>query len=476
MIASASFNLFSTISSRNRTVSRSTNTSLFPQLVILSSIIIRCFGSQADWEVPTEVSRIAFASCHKRKVAHPRLWETVSQLKPQAFVWTGDTVYPPKRGEASLNVLKSEYEQLRYNESLGYNNFITSKLEVDVVGTWDDHDYGSNDAGKELNQRKERRKLFLDMLGYQPEKQERIFQNRSGVFHSVDYTGPAGRKLRVILLDTRWNRDFHCFPSLATYIPFGFGTIVACLTRWLAAGLGLTGCMQDSTILGEQQWSWLKNQFDGSAELYVVVSSIQFFSTNPVMEGWGHFPQEQQKLLRLLNGKPVVILSGDVHYAEFLSAGNKHQLLEVTSSGITHACQQPWYGKLACEPLLETFHDHRLYRAAYYMKPNFGFLEIDWAKQRFRVDIHSTAVDNNQEIEKKIVLTTDWRSFSDVDEKHFRLTEAELSQVPTTMDGHLQFRFSLLLLAVFALLTIFRHLNANTRRHKPFSEKAKKFD
>jgi alkaline phosphatase D len=33
-----------------------------------------------------------------------------------------------------------------------------------VVGVWDDHDYGSNDAGRELVERDRNRKLFLDFL------------------------------------------------------------------------------------------------------------------------------------------------------------------------------------------------------------------------------------------------------------------------------------------------------------------------
>eukprot|EP00547_Thalassionema_nitzschioides_P010193 CAMPEP_0194224406 /NCGR_PEP_ID=MMETSP0156-20130528/37376_1 /TAXON_ID=33649 /ORGANISM="Thalassionema nitzschioides, Strain L26-B" /LENGTH=409 /DNA_ID=CAMNT_0038955949 /DNA_START=27 /DNA_END=1254 /DNA_ORIENTATION=- len=371
-------------------------------------VITLVFGAPADWELTTEVSRLVFASCHKRKAAPAHLWETVAQLNPQAFVWAGDTVYPPKRGVASLELLKHEYEQLRYNESLGYRKFITSNPTVEVVGTWDDHDYGANDAGKELTQREERRRLFLDMLGYSPEKQKRVFQNRSGVYHSVDYINPNGGTLRVILLDTRWNRDFHCWPSLAGHIPFGFGTIFACLTRWLTAGLKMTGCTRNSTILGEEQWSWLKLQLDGNADLSVVVSSIQFFTTNPVMEGWGHFPQEQQRLLRLLNGKPTIILSGDVHYAELSSAGNRQQVLEVTSSGITHSCQQPWYGKYACEPLLQTFHAHRLYRDAYFLKPNLGFLEIDWVKKHFRVGIHSTTENVSEGTSRNAVLSTGW--------------------------------------------------------------------
>ena len=33
-----------------------------------------------------------------------------------------------------------------------------------IVGVWDDHDYGSNDAGRELLERERNREIFLDFL------------------------------------------------------------------------------------------------------------------------------------------------------------------------------------------------------------------------------------------------------------------------------------------------------------------------
>merc|ERR1712194_573386 len=52
-------------------------------------------------------------------------------------------------------------------------------------------------------------------------------------------------------------------------------------------------------------------------------------------EGWHHYPLARNRLLRLLNPykKRVVLLSGDVHFAEAL---RREGFAEVTSSGITH--------------------------------------------------------------------------------------------------------------------------------------------
>ena len=118
------------------------------------------------------------------------------------------------------------------------------------------------------------------------------------------------------------------------------------------------------TILGEEQWKWLESQLhESNAQVHVIVSSIQVLTTNPVMESWGHYPQERHRLLKLVNGvSGSVLLSGDVHHAEMF--GPKHfttskRLLEVTSSGMTHTCATPLYGYYLCQPLLETFDAHR---------------------------------------------------------------------------------------------------------------------
>ena len=119
------------------------------------------------------------------------------------------------------------------------------------------------------------------------------------------------------------------------------------------------------------------------------------------MEGWGHFPKEQERLWNLLrkhysnnNSKqnedgsivlppaPVLFLSGDVHHAEISGQPGYY---EVTSSGLTHHCaQHKLYGPV-CEPILRTFSGHRESsdqndshnnNNGYYIGINYGELEI----------------------------------------------------------------------------------------------------
>ena len=253
----------------------------------------------------------------------------------------------------------------------------------------------------------------------------------------------------MIVLDTRWNRDRHCIPSVAANIPLG--AAISCLTRWFLVGMGGGGggvfCSNKTTILGDDQWTWLSNELETTtAQVHIIISSIQVLSTNPAMEGWGHFPHEQERLLQLLNSKQpsgLVLLSGDVHHGEIIDPAShtkKHSFLEVTSSGLTHSCTMPFYGKL-CEPLLKQFSSHRRHSFDYYLDRNFGTLVIDWKKKQLQVAVQSDV--------GKTVLMTGWRSF------HWdQLSQSELKDVARTVDGHLLPKLKWILLAFFVVAAV----------------------
>lgn len=52
--------------------------------------------SLVDEESPETLTRIAFGSCSKADMKQP-LWEPISSLQPQVFIWGGDNVYADKR-------------------------------------------------------------------------------------------------------------------------------------------------------------------------------------------------------------------------------------------------------------------------------------------------------------------------------------------------------------------------------------------
>jgi len=464
---------------------------------------------------------IAFGSCHKsKKSTIPSVWESILSVGDgqdehnndehglDAFVWTGDAIYPShldpitkkkRYGPATPEDLLQDFEEMKINTTIGYTRLLAKNIPV--FGTWDDHDYGANDGGKDIPNRFERQEVFWNFLGYRPlsdTDSERTTTDPDGVYHSVEiFPGGTGsrsddtidddsednhlddsvenenddgrqnNKIKLILLDTRTFRDAHCIPSVASYIPMG--NVLGCLGRWLTAGLdlwkyagwwGKKGC-EDGSMLGEEQWTWLETQLlTSTADLNIIVSSVQIWTTNPAMESWGHFPKEHERLWTLLQrhyagksggadptvqsrGKvgPVIFWSGDVHHGEI---SGQPGYLEITSSGLTHHCgQATLYGR-TCRPLLETFPRHRYKRDSFFVGLNYGVLKVDWTKRIVLVEVKDSKGHTKLSVKQLLDMG---RGDDDV-----QLVLPNYDGIPHTWDGHLWpwlKRCFILLLVVF---------------------------
>jgi alkaline phosphatase D len=380
-----------------------------------------------------QTTRIAFGSCHKnQKATVPSIWERVVEEEPDAFVWTGDAMYSSHRdpvtrkkryGPAPPHEIQQAFEEMKVNETIGYSKLLAT--QIPVYGTVDDHDFGGNDFGKYMPNKKERQEVFWKFLGYQP-------HNHEGIYHSIDIyeknvpqssttdqedTIKDKGQIKLILLDTRSFRDDHCIPSVAHKLPMG--NAIACATRWATAGLnlwkyakwwGMDGC-EKAKILGEDQWKWLQNELlSSTADLNIIVSSVQIWTTNPAMESWGQFPKEQERLWNLMQQHyarssssssvgPVLFWSGDVHHGEI---SGHEGYLEVTSSGLTHHCGQPkLYGRL-CQPLLENFHQHRFRNDTFFIGLNYGVLQVDWQTRIATVQVKSAQGETVLQVEQPL--------------------------------------------------------------------------
>ena len=404
-----------------------------------------------------------------------------STWKRHHYTNEGDTIYAPDKGLASIETLASEYQELLSNATIGYSNFLQQgTLKGGVHGTWDDHDYGGNDYGDAMAGKHERRNALLDFFQqstqmaeskasegnlHNPDDVTRISSeryHRQGVYNSVTFGEPP-QQVKVIFLDTRWARQDHCIPSLGTTrIPLG--NILACLTRWITAGLLSSSTIDGGTnhpnlepaclnnrVLDDMQWKWLEGQIkESKAQVHVIVSSIQVLTTNPVVESWGHFPKERTRLLSLLNRleRGVILLSGDVHHGEILRVSDTNQggrgastlstdggIMEVTSSGLTHSCNEPFYGPL-CAPILDTFSFHRYKKGrnkGYFTGRNFGSIEIDWCDSTENHDRPSMKVNVHDHL-GNLVLTTGSQTLLQYSGD---MSDTEIKNIPNCIDGHL---------------------------------------
>ncbi|MBZ9730287.1 alkaline phosphatase family protein [Salegentibacter sp. JZCK2] len=252
---------------------------------------------------------IAFGSCNRQGEPQP-LWEAIIEEKPDLFIWGGDNIYADTDDMAKL--------EADYQTQKNHPDYKKLLANTPVIGTWDDHDYGKNDAGKDWEYKEESQQLFLDFFDV---PQDDIRRERKGIYHSADFE-EAGKTLKVIVLDTRYFRSDLQKSKDANkrYDPDTSGT-----------------------ILGAVQWEWLENELNSTADYNLVLSSIQVLSAEHGWETWGNFPSEVEKLEKLLQtseAKNVIILSGDRHISEFSEKkmeGLDYKLVDFTSSGMTHS-------------------------------------------------------------------------------------------------------------------------------------------
>ncbi|MEP6261638.1 MAG: alkaline phosphatase D family protein [Gillisia sp.] len=252
---------------------------------------------------------IAFGSCNRQNLPQP-LWDPILQNNPDVFIWGGDNVYADTD---DMEKLENDYK-IQKNQP-GYRKLVAS---TKVLATWDDHDYGLNDGGKDWEYKEKSQQKFLDFLDV-PNTDSR--RSREGVYHSEIYNTPKG-SVKVIILDTRYFRS----DLLKSETPG---------QRYDPS--------YEGTILGEEQWRWLEKELSESkANFNILVSSIQILAAEHGFETWGNFPSEVDKLKELListQAKNVLLLSGDRHISEFSRTqveGLQFPLVDFTSSGLTH--------------------------------------------------------------------------------------------------------------------------------------------
>ena len=151
-------------------------------------------SSQINSQTKKKISKIAFGSCSNQSSSLP-IFNNIVNHDPDLFIFLGDNIYGDTQ---DMDKLKSKYERL-----LSKDSYIHLKKNVPIIATWDDHDYGLNDAGKNYPLKEASKEIFLDAFD-EPKNSER--RNHKGIYHSYEY-GALGNKVQVILLDTRTFRD-----------------------------------------------------------------------------------------------------------------------------------------------------------------------------------------------------------------------------------------------------------------------------
>lgn len=323
---------------------------------ILTFILLIATSSlRADDATP--LSRIAFGSCAKQDKPQP-IWEAIVETRPQLFVFLGDNIYADTE---DMTVMREKYGLLANQPG-----FRKLKQACPVVGTWDDHDFGANDAGAEYPKKRESQQVFLDFFGVPQDDPRRT---QEGVYSARVY-GPKGKRVQLILLDARYFRS----PLKTGYKPGEPGDGYR--------GKYVPDSDPQATVLGETQWRWLAEQLKVPAELRLIGSGVQVVADEHGSEMWGNFPRERQRLLDLIRNtraEGVVIISGDRHLAEISRLapdrpeGPGYPLFDVTSSSLNTPS-----GNLTSAGV-RFANEINSYRVGLtYFDVNFGSIQIDW--------------------------------------------------------------------------------------------------
>lgn len=308
------------------------------------------------WGPDSVLTRIAFGSCMEETLPVPAL-RGVLATQPDLFLAMGDNLYgDDPADDPSLPILTQAYRDLAVNA-----DFVALNSRVPILATWDDHDFGANDAGASYGGKTRAEALFDGFWG-----DSAFGQDHPGVYGARIF-GTKGKRVQIIMLDTRSFRS----PLKDTDEPGAKGK-----ERYVPDDNGA------KTMLGEAQWAWLAEQLEQPAELRLIVSSVQVLADGHGYEAWHTLPQEKARLYRTLgqaHAKGVVILSGDRHMAAlYRQAGLvDYPLVELTASALNRS--------------MRATNDEmsRQQIGPAYAPNNSGLLEIDWRGKSLRLSIRS---------------------------------------------------------------------------------------
>lgn len=287
---------------------------------------------------------IAFGSCNRDERPQP-LWPVIAESQPDLWIWGGDNIYADwyvrPDGQKEKFTIDREWLAKRYASQRAQPDYADFREQVPILGTWDDHDYGRNNAGASFQLKEVTRDLALEFMEVPPEDPR---WQREGLYGVYDF-GPMGKRTKIVLLDN----------------------------RYFASGKKA----DNPDLLGDAQRAWLQSTLRTStADLHILVSGTQILSAEHKWEKWADYPKDRAWLLDLIREDDMpmtILLSGDRHIHEISVLEDNtlgYPLMDITSSGLTHSWED-----FPGEP-------NRLRHGEVFTGLGFGLLRIDWSGEK----------------------------------------------------------------------------------------------
>jgi alkaline phosphatase D len=231
------------------------------------------------------------------------IFETMAGEKAAFMLWLGDNWYTREVDYFSKWGLWYRAQKDRRQPIL--QNFLKA---MPHYATWDDHDYGPNDAGGNYILKEESKKVF-DSYWTNPS---------SGYKGEGVYTQLSYGDVDIFVLDDRWWRSADDMPDSVAGRP-----------------------NVEKKMLGEQQLQWLKNSLIYSqATFKIIANGSQVLNPASTKDKLADYPAEYYELVNFLTNSKingVLFLTGDRHHTEVIKVDRPgtYPLYDITISSLT---------------------------------------------------------------------------------------------------------------------------------------------
>lgn len=162
--------------------------------LIATGMLLIALANSTPAADPKPVSVIGIGSCARQEKPQP-IWKSICEKKPDLFILMGDNIYADTH---DMSVLRKDYAEL--GAKPGFQELLKT---CPILATWDDHDYGANDAGSEYPEKDASKEAFMDFFKVPADSERR---KHPGVYDST-VIGPPEKSIQVILMDTRYFRS-----------------------------------------------------------------------------------------------------------------------------------------------------------------------------------------------------------------------------------------------------------------------------
>jgi alkaline phosphatase D len=231
------------------------------------------------------------------------IFKTMAQEKAAFMLWLGDNWYTREVDYYSEWGL---WYRAHYDRSRPViQDFLKA---MPHFSTWDDHDYGPNDIGKNYILKETSRDIFMNYF-CNPSYGE----NGQGIYTMTSYGD-----VDIYLTDDRWWRSADGWPDSVNGKP-----------------------NMEKRMFGAQQMEWLKNSLlFSSATFKIIVVGSQVLNPVSPYDKLIKFPGDYYELMNFLKDRKipgVLFLSGDRHHSEIIKVtrDGAYPLFDITVSPLT---------------------------------------------------------------------------------------------------------------------------------------------